>query len=286
MPVFRVEKNKGYTAMSNHHLRNKDLSLKAKGLLSQTLSLPEDWDYTLKGLALINREKIDAIRQASGTVDHGIADALGRLNQGIANAVLFGRTQFIDASGQLQIHTGGQRHIIGSAGIGGQVGDDHAAKSPLIPQNTGQQRLMAFGGAGSDIVVGGHHAVAIGGFDGDLKGSQVNLADGLLVGPSAHRIAVRILIVQRKVLDVGNHALFHSFLADGGAKHAGEMRVLGEVLEAAAAKGSAVDIHGGRVPAGNVRVEGKVKLLGSMTMVWGSLVPLWRGIIALENFSE
>ncbi|MBP3918153.1 MAG: helix-turn-helix domain-containing protein [Clostridia bacterium] len=64
MPVFRVEKNKGYTVMSNHHLRNKDLSLKAKGLLSQMLSLPEDWDYTLKGLALINREKIDAIRQA------------------------------------------------------------------------------------------------------------------------------------------------------------------------------------------------------------------------------
>lgn len=45
MAVFRVERNKGYTVMSNHHLRNKDLSLKAKGLLSQMLSLPEDWDY-------------------------------------------------------------------------------------------------------------------------------------------------------------------------------------------------------------------------------------------------
>ena len=55
MAVFRVEKNRGYTVMSNHHLRNKDLSLKAKGLLSQMLSLPEDWDYTLKGLSLINR---------------------------------------------------------------------------------------------------------------------------------------------------------------------------------------------------------------------------------------
>ena len=50
MAVFRVEKNRGYTVMSNHHLRNKDLSLKAKGLLSQMLSLPENWDYTLKGL--------------------------------------------------------------------------------------------------------------------------------------------------------------------------------------------------------------------------------------------
>ena len=64
MAVFRVEKNRGYTVMSNHHLRNKDLSLKAKGLLSQMLSLPESWDFTLKGLSLINREQIDAIRAA------------------------------------------------------------------------------------------------------------------------------------------------------------------------------------------------------------------------------
>ena len=56
MAVFRVEKNSGYTVMSNHHLRNRNLSLKAKGLLSQMLSLPEDWDYTLQGLARINRE--------------------------------------------------------------------------------------------------------------------------------------------------------------------------------------------------------------------------------------
>ena len=64
MAVFRVERNTGYTVMSNHHLRNKELTLKAKGLLSQMLSLPEDWDYTLAGLSLINREKIDAIREA------------------------------------------------------------------------------------------------------------------------------------------------------------------------------------------------------------------------------
>lgn len=64
MAVFRVEKNKGYTIMSNHHLRNRDLTLKSKGLLSQMLSLPENWDYTLKGLSHINRESIDAIRTA------------------------------------------------------------------------------------------------------------------------------------------------------------------------------------------------------------------------------
>ena len=64
MPVFRVERNKGYTVMSNYHLRDKSLSLKAKGLLSQILSLPEDWDYTLSGLCYINRESKDAIRTA------------------------------------------------------------------------------------------------------------------------------------------------------------------------------------------------------------------------------
>ena len=64
MAVFRVERNTGYTVMSNHHLRNKELTLKAKGLLSQMLSLPENWDYTLTGLSHINREKIDAIREA------------------------------------------------------------------------------------------------------------------------------------------------------------------------------------------------------------------------------
>ena len=53
MAVFRVEKTRDYTVMANHHLKNKNLSLKAKGLLSLMLSLPDDWDYTLKGLARI-----------------------------------------------------------------------------------------------------------------------------------------------------------------------------------------------------------------------------------------
>ena len=64
MAVFRVERTQNYTVMSNHHLRDKGLSLKAKGLLSQMLSLPEDWDYTLAGLAKINAEGRDAIRAA------------------------------------------------------------------------------------------------------------------------------------------------------------------------------------------------------------------------------
>ena len=64
MAIFHVKKNTDYTIMANYHLRDKSLSLKAKGLLSQMLSLPEKWDYTLQGLAYINREQLDAIRQA------------------------------------------------------------------------------------------------------------------------------------------------------------------------------------------------------------------------------
>ena len=57
MAVFRIEKTRDYTVMSNHHLRDKSLSLKAKGLLSLMLSLPEEWDYTTKGLARICKDE-------------------------------------------------------------------------------------------------------------------------------------------------------------------------------------------------------------------------------------
>ena len=63
MAVFRVEKTKDFTIMCNHHLRNTELSLKAKGLLSLMLSLPEDWDYTTKGLAHICKEITTALKE-------------------------------------------------------------------------------------------------------------------------------------------------------------------------------------------------------------------------------
>ena len=62
--TFKIEKLKDYTIMANHHLRNKELSLKAKGLQSLMLSLPEDWDYTLKGLAAICGDGVDSISSA------------------------------------------------------------------------------------------------------------------------------------------------------------------------------------------------------------------------------
>ena len=61
MAVFRIEKTRDYTVMANHHLLNTKLSLKAKGLLSLMLSLPEDWDYTTKGLAKICKDGVDSI---------------------------------------------------------------------------------------------------------------------------------------------------------------------------------------------------------------------------------
>lgn len=62
MSVFKIEKNNNYTVMSNYHLRDKNLSYKAKGLLSFMLSLPEEWDYSMKGLEKISKESIKAIR--------------------------------------------------------------------------------------------------------------------------------------------------------------------------------------------------------------------------------
>ena len=62
MAVFRVEKTKDYTVMSNYHLRDKELSLKAKGMLSLMLSLPDSWDYSLEGLAYICKDGVSSIR--------------------------------------------------------------------------------------------------------------------------------------------------------------------------------------------------------------------------------
>lgn len=62
MSVFKIEKNQNYTVMSNHHLRDRNLSYKAKGLLSFMLSLPDDWDYSLVGLCSISKESRDGIR--------------------------------------------------------------------------------------------------------------------------------------------------------------------------------------------------------------------------------
>ena len=87
MAVFRIERTRDYTVMSNHHLRDANLSLKAKGLLSMMLSLPEDWNYTTRGLAKICKEGVDAIGaalrelEAAGyIVRHKLRDRQGRIS--------------------------------------------------------------------------------------------------------------------------------------------------------------------------------------------------------------
>ena len=86
MAVFRVEKTRDFTVMSNHHLRNVALSLKAKALISLMLFLPEDWDYTTKGLACICKDGVDSIGSALKELEQQgyltrqrIRDAHGRL---------------------------------------------------------------------------------------------------------------------------------------------------------------------------------------------------------------
>ena len=75
MAVFRIEKTRDYTVMSNYHLRDMSLSLKAKGLLSLMLSLPENWDYTMKGLARICKDGIDSISGGIRELEaHGYLD--------------------------------------------------------------------------------------------------------------------------------------------------------------------------------------------------------------------
>ena len=64
MAVFRIEKTRDYTVMSNHHLKDRTLTLKSKGLLSMMLSLPDEWNYTTRGLAAICREGVDSIGAA------------------------------------------------------------------------------------------------------------------------------------------------------------------------------------------------------------------------------
>lgn len=79
MAVCRIEKTRDYTVMANHHLRNKELSLKAKGLLSLMLSLPEDWDYTVKGLAYICKDGIDSINGTIKELEEQGYDSYGNL---------------------------------------------------------------------------------------------------------------------------------------------------------------------------------------------------------------
>ena len=68
--IFRVERTKNYTVMSNQYFKNKSLSLKARGLLSLMLSLPDDWNYNMQGLTSLSRDGIDSVRSAIKELEH------------------------------------------------------------------------------------------------------------------------------------------------------------------------------------------------------------------------
>lgn len=87
MGIFRVEKVKDYTTISNYHLRDKNLSLKAKGLLTMILALPEDWNFTIRGLSAICKEGVESIGTALKELEKGgylvrkrVRGADGRMN--------------------------------------------------------------------------------------------------------------------------------------------------------------------------------------------------------------
>ena len=109
MSVFKVERTHDYTVMSNHHLKNRALSLKAKGLLSLVLSLPDDWDYTLQGLAHISLEKVVAIRKAITELE----------NEGYIT-----RTRERDEQGRLR----GTEYIIGEQ----PISEKPASEKPML----------------------------------------------------------------------------------------------------------------------------------------------------------
>lgn len=92
MAYFRVNKNRDYTVMSNHHLRDKNLSLKAVGLLSKMLSLPDDWDYSVKGLVAICKDKESAVKSALTELKNQGYVVVTKLMPGVTDS---GRIEYI-----------------------------------------------------------------------------------------------------------------------------------------------------------------------------------------------
>lgn len=92
MAVFRINKTNNYIVMSNHHLKQKEMSLKAKGLLSQMLSLPSNWDYSIAGLVAINKEEETSIKSALKELrDFGYL----KVNKLMPNQTKSGRIEYI-----------------------------------------------------------------------------------------------------------------------------------------------------------------------------------------------
>ena len=108
MPVFRINKNTNYTVMSNYHLKDTNLSLKAKGLLSLMLSLPENWDYSINGLVAICKEDVRAIRSGLKeleTFDYLQRNRIKKANGKFDYEYLIFETPYIHFVHTVNVHT-------------------------------------------------------------------------------------------------------------------------------------------------------------------------------------
>ena len=157
---------------------------------------------------------------------------------------------------------GAREHAVSAVHVGegqrGVVGDDHAVAAPLAAQHARDHALVGAVPVAAHTAVGGHHAVAGALGEGVLEAAQVDLTDGLLVGPGRDAAAVGFLVVQSEVLDQDVGALGLDALALGREELAGEEAVLGEVLEVAAAVGVAVDVGAGAVEIRDVGCDAVV----------------------------
>ena len=148
MAVFCIERTKNYTVMSNYHLRDKALSLKSKGLLSMMLSLPEDWNYTTRGLAKICKEGVDAIGalrelEAAGyIVRHQLRDRQGRITYALMSRCGLEPEQYFGHEDFMQIFDFNTPAAIGALGTAvSQVNQQVLRQIGVIIQNYEREQL-------------------------------------------------------------------------------------------------------------------------------------------------
>ena len=152
MAVYRVQRTRDYTVMSNYHLRDKNLTLKSKGLLSMILSLPDEWNYTTRGLAAICKEGVDAIgsalkelETAGYIVRRQLRGANGHIVVGVVVGVFVGRglaaagavgVDVLQVPGHLthpapaDVVHGGDDGVVGGVGLGSR-GQQKGPPRPL-----------------------------------------------------------------------------------------------------------------------------------------------------------
>ena len=160
--------------------------------------------------------------------------------------------------GQIYVHPGGIAH--------GGVGDHRTPETPLVPEHVGEQGGAGAGPDSAQVVVAAHDGGGAALLDGDLKGAEIDLPHGLLVGPHGEGETVALLVVDGEMLDIAVDALAGGAPDGGGSQLAGEEAVLGVVLEVTAGEGGAVDVGAGGVEAHHVvghglRAEGAAEFL-------------------------